>query len=173
MMDASVEGSVTEINKLLEQLPGAVQAAAFKKGLRPAANAVRKRVKELTPRSSQTGSTKKWDAQTKAKRAGELPLWKTAKVKLWQKGGKAGIALVGYEWPRGNKGHFVIESKNKTSKQVYWGNLTAVTPRRKVDVLKRSLDETKSQANAAFVGGIRKEVEKQVEMIAIRRRLDG
>ena len=171
MIEAQVIADPKELNRLLEQLPAAMQAAAYEKGLRPAANVVKARVKELTPRSSQTGSTNKWSQSTKAKRAGELPLWKTVRTKVWRKGRGPALALVGYQWPKGNKGHFVIQSKNKTRRQKLWGNEASPASRQKVDVLKRSLIESQDAAANAFVKSVRKEVVKQVELLAIRRRL--
>lgn len=171
MMKSKVEGNTKQINALLNQLPAAMQAAAFEKGLRPAGKVVEKRLKELTPRSSKTGTTKKWSEQTQTKRSGEMPLWKTTATKVWRARSGPAIALVGYRWPKGNKAHFIVEGKGKTRKVVLWGKRNK-GERQKLDILKRSLDERRKQSADAFVRGVKKEVDKQVEKLAIQRKLD-
>jgi len=171
MMSTKVDGDAKQINAMLQQLPNAMQAAAFEKGLRPAAKVVQKRLKELTPRSNKTGTTKRWSDSTKRKRQGEMPLWKTTAVKVWRARGGPAIGFVGYRWPKGNKAHFIVEGKGKTRKVVLWGKSTNGV-RQKLDILKRSIDQTRNKAAQAFVGGVRKEVEKQVEKLAIQRKLD-
>lgn len=171
-MKRSLNTQADELNKFLEQLPGVLQSKAFEKGLRPAAKVMRQRVKELTPRSSNTGTTKKWSQSTKQKRMGNKPLWKTASFRIWKSPNGTPYAFVGYKWPDGNKGHFVIEGKNNTRKVFYWGKDAGKVVQR-MDVLKRAFDETINSAASSFTAGVKAAVEKEVERLAVTRRLDG
>jgi hypothetical protein len=151
-----------EVNDLLRQLPNLARSAAYDKGIPAAARVVRNRLKEITPRSSSSGSTKKWSKKTQAERAGELPLYKTVAIKMLRPKRGRVTALVGYGWPRGNKGHYTIPMKSQFRRVVLWGNDTGQKRRKGDDILKRAFDESKQQAAAAYVAGVKKEVDKHI-----------
>ena len=165
MIKASVAGmDEKELNRILSTVPGLMQAAAFEGGLRPAANVVKRRLKELTPKSKQNskGGRDKWSAKTRESRGGEKELHQETAVKLLRPKNRSAAALIGYRWPGGNKGHFVIPMKKDTRRQVLWGRDTGKEVRKGDDILKRSLDETRQAASTAFVGGVAKTAERKL-----------
>ena len=164
MITVKHELDMKALNKELNKLPGLMQAASYDKGLRPAANVFNRRVKELTPRSKNTRTTDKWDAKVKNERQGELPLWKTTKVKLWRSSTGFSLGMVGFEWPKGNKGYLVIQHRSESRRVVYWGNRTQRLAR-KVDVLKRAFDDARQPAAAAWTAAVAKDVKNKLRQL--------
>ena len=157
--------AVAEINKALDELPILMQASAFEGGLRPAGNVVADRMRQLTPRSSNTGSTKKWSKSTKAKRAGESPLADNIGVKVIRPKSGRPFVLIGFSWPGGNKGHFISPMKRDTREQVLWGKRTGKRVQKSNDFQRQAFDETKSRQATAFIGGIRKSAQRKLRSL--------
>ena len=163
MIYTGIQGNVKELNQLIAKLPGLMQSSAYEKGLHPAAKVIERRLKELTPKSSETKTTKKWSKATQAKRGGEFPLWKTTATKRWRaKSSGSAYAFVGFKWPTGNKAHFIVISKGETRKRVLWGKRTGQTFRKEYDILNQSMDDSSGKAAAAFTAAVAKDVDKRL-----------
>ena len=164
-MKVTTQFDAKALQKQLDRIPVIVQSAALAKGIRPAAKVVQKRVKDLTPRSTRTKSKDKWSKATKAKRSGERPLHQLVKVKVLPRLSTVATALVGYEWPSGNKGHFLLPLKKSTRKLVLWGKVTGREVRKMDDWLRRAFDETKGEQASAFEQGVKREVDRRLKEI--------
>ena len=162
--------ALDQINRVLEQLPGLMQSAAFEGGLRPAGEVVAKRMRQLTPRSSSSGATKKWSKKTAQSRAGESPLADNIGVKVLRPKNRTASVLIGFQWPGGNKGHFVSPMKRVDREQVLWGKRTGKRVAKANDFQRQAFDETKSQQASAFISGMRKKVDSKIASAVRSRR---
>ena len=154
------------INRILKRFPVEVQIAGYDGGLRPAANIVKSKAEQLAPRSSQTGSSKKWSAKTRASRAGVIPLHRSIKTKLKRPGQKSPpYAVVGPKRPDGNIAHFVSPLVKNTRQIVLWGKRTGRVARKDDDFMRRAFDTTRAQQKRAFTRGVIVELRKRMKGI--------
>lgn len=167
MMTVKIEFDAKLIQSLLDQVPVLAQLAALESGIRPAAKVLEKRVKALVPRSSETGSTKKWSKSTKSQRASERSLRDLVRTKVLKPKNNSASALVGFEWPGGNKGHFVVPMKKDTRKQVLWGKQSGKEVRKGDDFLRQAFDETKQSQTEVFVRNVSRAVDKKMKDLGL------
>lgn len=163
MIALNLEFDAKAMQAELEKLPVMVQLAALESGVRPAATIVKRRVRELAPRSSVTGTTDKWSRSTKAKRTGESPLRDTVHVKILRPKNHMASALVGFQWPTGNKAYLLIPMLKATRTEVLWGKPSGKEVRKGDDFLRQAFDETRQQQIAAFEGGVVKAVNRRLK----------
>lgn len=162
MMQIKLQFDYRKLDAALEQLPVKVQLAALESGVRPAAKVLQQRVKELTPRSRTSGSSRLWSKKTKAARSGEPELRATVATKVLKPKNNIASALVGFRWPTGNKAHFVLPMKKSTRKVVLWGRVTGREVAKHNDWLRQAFDETRQKQISAFENGVTAAVQKKL-----------
>ena len=167
MISVKVEFDAKSLQAQLDKIPVLAQLAALDAGIRPAAKVLQKRVKELTPDSRQSGSKDKWSKKTKSERSGERPLRDLVAIKVLKPKNNTAAALVGFEWPAGNKVHFLVPMKKETRKKVLWGKVTGTEVRKGDDFLRRAFDETKAAQSDAFVSGVQKAIDRKIKDLGI------
>lgn len=135
-----------------------------------AAGIVRDRARENAPRSSKTGSKKKWSkamtttgtpANESPRDPGETPLWKTIGVTIKKYEGVT-WAGVGPTWPDGNKVFFNSAHKKGGRNVVYWGRPQGRVRIETDNWLKRSHDETISQQLSAMKASLKKSLDEMM-----------
>lgn len=115
-----------ELDAMFDAVPVLERHRVADQVVRAGARPIITRARQLAPRSSRTGSKKKWSANMYAgtaksgsRSASEKPLWKTIK-QVVRKGKRAGaISVVGPEWPEGNKAYFNTSPNGNVGR--HWG----------------------------------------------------
>lgn len=157
--------SDAELKRLFNAVPLLERNKVFDATLRAGGNEIAKRARQLAPRSSKTGSAKKWSKKmlvdggtggTPRSKA-EKPLWKTIALVV-RKYGTGGVSVVGPKWPEGNKAYFNTSPSGR--KQVLWGTRTgrAVVPIRNWIV--QAFDETKQLQLSAMKKKLRQKMQE-------------
>ena len=141
--------------ELQKMFGGVAQLNRYEVGdkvVRAGAASIVTRARALAPRSTQESREKRSKNQ-KASADWNYPLWKTIKmvVRKYQRG-NAG-AIVGPEWPKGNKAYFNTSPHGR--KQVLWGKVTGRTIPQIRNWIVKAFDETRPQQLAAMKNKLR------------------
>ena len=141
--------------ELQKMFGGVAQLNRYEVGdkvVRAGAASIVTRARALAPRSTQESREKRSKNQ-KASADWNYPLWKTIKmvVRKYQRG-NAG-AIVGPEWPKGNKAYFNTSPQGR--KQVLWGKVTGRTIPQIRNWIVKAFDETRPQQLAAMKNKLR------------------
>lgn len=155
-----------ELDKMFNMVPKLERYKVLDKATGEASKIVVKRARDLTPRSSQTGSKKKWSKKmTQSKDDGgqnrslsEVPLWKTIKKVFRKYQNRYGLAVIGPEWNAGNKAYFFTSPKGR--KEVRWGVVTGRVRSQVRNWIVQAFDETKGQQLDAMKESIKSTVDQ-------------
>lgn len=139
--------SDAELNRMFDAVPKLEKFGVLDKAIRPAADIVAKRARELAPRSTQASRDKRSKAQ-QADADWNYPLWKTIKRIVRKYQNRYGVAVIGPEWPKGNKAYFNTSPKGR--KQVLWGKRTGRIVPQIRDWIVQAFDETRPQQLASI-----------------------
>lgn len=105
-----------------------------------------RRAKELAPRDI-VGHGKKRSKKQQAKANWNMPLWRTMKRKIF-KGSKGALAIVGPQWPEGNKAYFDTSPGGRHV--FYWGRDAGKTKVQIRNWIVQAADETRPEQLAAM-----------------------
>lgn len=111
------------------------------KVLTAGSSVILKRAKKLAPRGNQRDRDKRAKKQ-KDKANWNTPLWKTIK-RVIRKSETGGYAIVGPEWPTGNKAYFDTSPKGR--RVFYWGKDAGKTRMMVRNWIVQAADETRGQ----------------------------
>ncbi|MCA9130752.1 MAG: hypothetical protein KDB22_26885 [Planctomycetales bacterium] len=139
--DAKNLPSDAEINRMFDAVPHLDRFRVTDQVLRAGARPIVTRARQLAPRSTPEDRAKR---STKQKQAADwnYPLWKTIKYVL-RKYSTSGVAVVGPEWPKGNKAYFNTSPSGR--RQYLWGRATGRIVPQIRNWIVQAFDETKSQ----------------------------
>jgi hypothetical protein len=155
-IDFDMKGFPTdaEIEKMFNAVPILERYVVQSATVRAGGRIVTKRARQLAPRSSNTGSKDKWSKSMytgsesrSARKVSEVPLWKTVK-QVVRKGRYSSLAVIGPEWPKGNKAHFNTSPSGR--RQVLWGTHTGKIVPQIRNWIVQAFDETRPQQLAAM-----------------------
>lgn len=131
-----------ELEKMFAAVPVLERAQVAFHVLKAGSAPIVKRARQLTPRSTQESRAKRSASQRK-KADWDYPLWKTIKVVVRDGRRASGIAVIGPEWPKGNKAYFNTSPKGR--RQVLWGKVTGRVIPQIRNWIVQAFDETRSQ----------------------------
>lgn len=136
-----------ELDKMFNAVPILEQYRVTDQVLNAGSHPIVKRARQLAPRSSKADRDKRSKTQRESA-DWNYPLWKTIKrvVRKYQRA--RGIAVVGPEWPRGNKAYFNTSPSGR--RQVLWGHRTGRTIAQVRNWIVQAFDETKREQLAAM-----------------------
>jgi hypothetical protein len=140
-----------EIERMFKAVPILERYAVQSKVVRAGAKPIVKRARQLAPRSTNAPAGPYRDRRSNRdkrskKQRGEAdwdyPLWKTIK-QVVRKGKFASLAVIGPEWPKGNKEHFNTSPGGR--RQVLWGTHTGKIVPQIRNWIVQAFDETRPQ----------------------------
>lgn len=130
-----------EINRMFDAVPILERYAVMNQTITAGAKPIVTRARQLAPRSKPEDRAKRSKKQ-QAAADWEFPLWKTIKV-VYRKYSRTQVAVVGPEWPKGNKAYFNTSPNGR--RQVLWGRVTgAIIPQIRNWIV-QAFDETRPQ----------------------------
>ena len=148
----------SELDKMFNMVPKLERYKVLDKATGEAAKIVVKRARDLAPKSSETGSALKRSASQANKANWHVPLWKTIKKVFRKYQNRYGIAVIGPEWPTGNKAYFNTSPKGR--RQVLWGKPTGRVVAQIRNWIVQAFDETKGQQLDAMKESIKSTVDQ-------------
>jgi hypothetical protein len=134
--------SDSELAAMFDAVPVLERAEVSYHTLRAGVNPLVKRARQLSPRSTKEMRDKRSASQRK-QADWDYPLWKTIKLVVRRGRRGAGFAVVGPEWPKGNKAYFNTAPKGR--RQIFWGVASGATVPQIRNWIVQAFDETKSQ----------------------------
>ena len=148
-IDLNMQGMPTdaELKKMFDAVPILDQYRVSDQVLRAGSAPIVKRARQLAPRSTQEDRNKRSRKQRQSA-DWDYPLWKTIKRVVRKYNNARGVAVVGPEWPKGNKAYFNTSPSGR--EQVFWGNRTGRTVKQVRNWIVQAFDETKSQQLSAM-----------------------
>lgn len=151
--------SDAELAAMFDMVPKLERYQVGDKVTRAAGKIVLDRVKQLTPRSSVTGSSKK---RSSKQRGGadwdNTPLWKGMAMAV-RKYATSTWVWVGPRWREGQKIYFIAEWKKQTRRAFYWGRPGPIV-RKLRNWIVQAFDETKSQQLSAMKSVLTTEIDR-------------
>jgi hypothetical protein len=150
--------SDAELERQWNMVPKLERYGVGDKTTRAAGKIVLDRVKQLTPRSSQTGSAKKRSKTQRSAADWAPPLWKGMSMAV-RKYATSTWAWVGPRWRDGQKIYFIAEWKKQTRRAFYWGRPGPVV-RKLRNWIVQAFDETKGQQLDAMKESIKSTVDQ-------------
>lgn len=149
--------SDAELSAMFDAVPILERAEVSFHVLRAGATPIVKRARQLAPRSTAEMRAKRSKSQKK-QADWDYPLWKT--INLVVRGGRraAGIAVIGPEWPKGNKAYFNTSPKGR--EQYFWGRFSGRRVPQIRNWIVQAFDETKAQQLMAMKLKIRTLMDK-------------
>lgn len=151
--------SDAELAAMFDMVPKLNRYQVGDKVTRAAGKIVLDRVKQLTPRSANTGTAKKRSGTQRSGADWAPPLWKGMSMAV-RKYATSTWAWVGPRWRDGQKIYFIAEWKKQTRRQVLWGKVTGKVVRKMRNFVVQAFDETKSQQLAAMKATLTTEIDK-------------
>ena len=130
-MDLPSDG---ELRRMFDMVPKLEAFKVLDKAVDAASKPVVKRARELAPRDTKGHGKKRSYRQKNAVGARgdkidwDYPLWKTIKRVVRKYQNRYGVAVIGPEWPKGNKAYF--NTSPKGNKGHLWGKHGQSYPRR-------------------------------------------
>lgn len=159
-LDTSNLPSDAEIAQMFDAVPILERHGVADKTLRAGAAPVVQRARRLAPRSNQDDRDKR-SAKQKASADWNFPLWKTIK-QVVRKYDADGFAVVGPEYPKGNKAYFNTSPDGRIRK--LWGHLpkslSVIVPQIRNWIV-RAFDETRE----AQLGAMKKKLQSLMDDI--------
>jgi hypothetical protein len=152
--------SQEKIDQMFNMVPQLQRYKAVDKVVRAGAQVVAKRARDLTPRSTEE-ARKKRSRKQQSEADWNYPLWKTIKY-IVRKYEEDGLAVVGPEWPKGNKAYFNTSPKGRL--RVLWGRgpnpnspkpLSSIAPQIRNWIV-QAFDETRQEQYAAMRAALTK-----------------
>ena len=128
-----------ELGRIFNAVPILERHKVADKVLTAGAQPIVKRARQLAPRSSQEDRDKR-SAKQRASGDWDYPLWKTIK-RVIRKYRTGGYAVIGPEWPKGNKAYFNTSPSGR--RQVLWGRPTGRTVAAVRNWIAQAFDETR------------------------------
>lgn len=150
--------SDAELAAMFDMVPKLERYQVGDKVTRAAGKIVLERVKQLTPRSSQTGTAKKRSGAQSKGADWAPPLWKGMSMAV-RKYATSTWAWVGPRWRDGQKIYFIAEWKKQTRRAFYWGRPGPVV-RKMRNFIVQAFDETKTQQLSAMKSTLTSEIDK-------------
>ena len=153
--------SDAELDRLFASAPTLERYKVQDKAVRAAAKPVVERAKQLAPRSSQTGTSKK---RSKSQRSTAdwsivLATTLTAVIRRFDTGA---YAIVGPSWPKGSKVHFNSAHIKGSRREMLWGKPSGREYRQVDNWLKRAGDETVYRQREAMKASIKKSLDEMM-----------
>jgi hypothetical protein len=136
-----------ELKRMFDAVPILEQYKVSDKVVRAGSAPIVTRARQLAPRSTPEDRAKRSKKQ-RAAADWDHPLWKTIKRVVRKYKNARGIAVVGPEWPKGNKAYFNTSPRGR--RQVLWGRSTGRTIAQVRNWIVQAFDETKPQQLAAM-----------------------
>jgi len=131
-----------ELEQMFDAVPILKRHSVSDKTVRAGAKPIVKRARQLAPRSSKTGSAKKRSKNQRKGADWETPLWKTIKMVVRKYSANA-AAIVGPEWPAGNKAYFNTSPRGR--RKFLWGKDTGETVPQIRNWIVKAYDETRPE----------------------------
>lgn len=139
--------SDAELKQMFDAVPILVRYDVLDKTLRAGAKPIVQRARALTPRSTPEDREKRSKSQ-KAKADWDYPLYKTIKYVVRKYNNKLGLAVIGPEWPKGNKAYVFTSSNGR--RIWYWGVDQGFTKPPVTNWIKQAFDEKNNEALTAM-----------------------
>lgn len=156
-MPATVKITETKaIDQELARVAAFLRGAIAKKAVRAGANVVKKRLKEIIPRSIETGTRKGWSKKMRDSRSGVKPHVETIGVVV-RDYGLHFVAVVGAQYPAGALSHLI----EKDHKLVAWGKPAGMVVTGHA-YTEQAADQTIAQQQQAIESTVTSEVAKQL-----------
>lgn len=146
-----------ELEQLLNMVPKLEQYKIIDKAVDAASKPVVKRARQLAPRGKQADRDKRSRNQ-RGKADWNYPLWKTIKRVVRKYGRSYGVAVVGPEWPKGNKAYFFTSPRGR--RVFYWGRDAGKTKATVRNWIVQAFDETKADQLAAMKASLIKSIDE-------------
>lgn len=147
-----------ELDRMFNMVPKLERYKVLDKATGEAAKIVVKRARELAPRSSDTGSAQKRSKKQASSANWSYPLWKTIKRVFRKYQDRYGLAVIGPEWPTGNKAYFNTSPKGR--RQVLWGKATGRVVAQIRNWIVQAFDETKTQQLNAMKDSLKQSLDQ-------------
>lgn len=145
-----------EFDKILNTLSQEMKLHGIKSGLENVGQIVISEAQKRVPRSSQTGTKKKWSRSYRQRYRRSSPLHTQFVVKQKEyQGGKVMAVIIKVKYPQGAHAH-LVEFGHRS---VLWGRRTGSMVQGKRFMLP-AIEATKSQAQAAFLTGLEQSIVK-------------
>lgn len=149
--------SDAELARMFDMVPKLEQYKVIDKAVTAAAAPVVKRARELAPRGTEADRKKR--SRRQAERADwNYPLWKTIKRVIRKYANRYGLAVIGPEWPKGNKAYFFTSPKGR--RIWYWGKDAGKTKATVRNWIVQAFDETKNEQLAAMKTSVQKSLDE-------------
>lgn len=148
-----------ELMRMFDMVPKLEKYKVVDYAVQAASGPVVKRARELAPRSSVTGTAKKRSKSQRDRADFAYPLWKTIKRVIRKYSNRYGMAIIGPEWPKGNKAYFNTSPKGR--RQVLWGKPTGRVVQAIRNFIVQAFDETKP----AQLEAMKKSLQKTVDQV--------
>lgn len=145
------------IERQLARVDAMLRHSIARKAVRAGGDVVRKRLKQLIPRSANTGTRDRWSKKTRAKRSGVKPHVETIGLVVRDYGHHF-VAVVGAQYPAGALSH-VIEGDHKL---VAWGKPSSMVITGHA-YTEQAADETTNAQQAAIESTVLNEVAKLLQ----------
>lgn len=143
-----------ELTRMFDMAPKLEKYRVVDQAVQAASAPVVKRARELAPRSAVTGSAKKRSKSQRDKADWNYPLWKTIKRVIRKYSNRYGLAIVGPEWPKGNKAYFNTSPNGR--REVLWGKPTGRVVQAIRNFIVQAFDETKPEQLDAMKKSLQK-----------------
>ena len=150
-----------EIKRMFDMVPKLERYKVGDKAVRAGAKPVLAKAKQLAPRGN-ARDRDKWHGEKMRSRLGETPLKDTIKMVV-KKVASGAYAVIGPEWPKGNKAYFNTSPKGR--KQVLWGRVTGTKVATIRNWIVQAADETKSAQDAAMQASLKKSLDEMMKSL--------
>lgn len=141
-----------ELKAMFDAVPILERHKVADKTVRAGAKVVIKRARQVAPRSTKEDREKR-SAKQRSEAEWNYPLWKTIK-QVVRKYSHNASAIIGPEWPRGNKAYFNTSPGGR--KKVLWGKVTGEIIPAIRNWIVQAFDETRNQQLAVMKQTLRK-----------------
>jgi hypothetical protein len=139
-----------DMDALLSRMAAEVKISGIQSGLKSVGQMVISEAQKRVPRSSVTGSKKKWSRSYRQKYGKSQPLHTQFIVKPKEyRGGKVQAVIVRVKYPQGAHGH-LVEFGHRS---VLWGRRTGAIVQGK-QFMRPAVDAVRAQSDAAFKSGL-------------------
>lgn len=149
--------SDAELRRMFDMVPKLEAFKVLDKAVDAASKPVVKRARELAPRGTEVDRSKRSKGQ-RSKADWNYPLWKTIKRVIRKYQNRYGMAVVGPEWPKGNKAYFFTSPKGR--RIWYWGKNSGKTKVATRNWIVQAFDETRTAQLDAMKASVAKSMDE-------------
>lgn len=156
-LDTRMLPSDAELEKMFNAVPQLERMGVADKAVRAGGRPIVKRARQLAPRSSRTGTSKKRSKNQRTAADWDYPLWKTIK-QVVRKYNTNAASVIGPEWPKGNKAYFNTSPKGR--RKFLWGRDTGEVVPQIRNWIVQAFDETRTEQLNAMKVSMKKSMDK-------------